>query len=196
MRGFPDGTLGCGIGYEGALCAVCAAEYSKAGDECINCEGGTSYMLILVAVGVILTVVGVSGLISCYSQDKEDADEKGGAAKVMPRMEFSEALSDGLITGVTQGVANLIAGEVQAQSQDAIAGAGGGMAAPEDMAGGQSLMVCNNRPIRLIDPFDYRGIKFDDHWMLLTCCGVCDRYLARFSSACCKSRASFRVRWH
>ena len=92
MRGFPDGTLGCGIGYEGALCAVCATEYSKAGDECINCTGGTSYVLILVAVGVVLAVVGVSGLISCYSQDKEDADEKGGAAKVMPCIKFCETL--------------------------------------------------------------------------------------------------------
>ena len=83
MRGFPDGTLGCGIGYEGALCAVCATKYSKTGEECVDCSGGTGYVLILVAVGVIVAVVGASVLVSCYSGNKEDADEKGGAAKVM-----------------------------------------------------------------------------------------------------------------
>lgn len=155
----------CGGGYTGPLCSVCAAAHSKAGDECMDCSDTAGFAPVFVAAGVGLAIVGACVLLSCYSREVEDADEKGGAAKVRACWVLCgfgpRSLSDGLITGVVQGLAGVAQEEIQAQAQDSMdAGAnmvdGAANTADGDMVGvgdvvgdvvdgsaggGQSLMV-------------------------------------------------------
>jgi hypothetical protein len=72
----------CSDGYTGPLCSVCATAYTKAGDECTDCSDTAGFGPVFVAAGVGLAIVGACVLLSCYSREVEDADEKGGAAKV------------------------------------------------------------------------------------------------------------------
>jgi hypothetical protein len=78
-----NGTLTCGIGYGGALCSVCATEYTKTGGECIDCSGGTGTSIVFLAVCAPFVVFGVCVLVFYYSHRKERTDKKGGAAKVI-----------------------------------------------------------------------------------------------------------------
>ena len=67
----------------GPLCSVCTTAYSKVGVECTDCSDTAGFGPVFVAAGVGLAIVGACVLLSCYSREVEDADEKGGAAKVM-----------------------------------------------------------------------------------------------------------------
>jgi hypothetical protein len=89
-----DGTLACGVGYEGALCSVCAAKYSKTGGECIDCSDGAGYASVFVAAAVGVAVIGACVLISCYSSKKEKKDTAGGTAKAVAN--FVGAGTDGV----------------------------------------------------------------------------------------------------
>jgi hypothetical protein len=86
----------CGTGYSQALCAVCATGYSKSGDECTDCSDASGYGPIITAAVVVLAILTgclvmssktdgaeKTGGASGYSREAEDANEEGGAAKVM-----------------------------------------------------------------------------------------------------------------
>ena len=145
----------CGDGYTGPLCSVCAAAYSKAGDECTDCSDTAGFAPVFVAAGVGLAIVGACVVLSCYSREVEDADEKGGAAKVRACRVLCgfglRSLSDDLITSVVQGVAGVAQGEIEAiqeiqeiqEMQADMVGVGDmvGEMVDGSAGGGQSLMV-------------------------------------------------------
>jgi hypothetical protein len=87
----------------------------------MDCSDTAGFAPVFVAAGVGLAIVGACVLLSCYSREVEDADEKGGAAKVRACWVLCgfgpRSLSNGLITGVVQGVAGVAQEEIQAQAQ-------------------------------------------------------------------------------
>jgi hypothetical protein len=97
-------------------------EYSKSGDECIDCSDATGYAPIFVAAAMIAAMLLGCVVVSRCSRKAEDADQDGGAAK---------------------GAAGALYGAAQ-DSMDA----GGNMV--EDAGGGQSLMVMSKILIGLI----------------------------------------------
>jgi hypothetical protein len=58
------------------LCAVCTADYTKAGAECINCSDSSGYSSILLSAAVVLiVVVGVCIASSCSDTAEDHAED-------------------------------------------------------------------------------------------------------------------------
>jgi predicted outer membrane repeat protein len=75
---------GCLEGYTGSMCSACDSErnYALVGDECLLCEGGTSFVLALVTVSLVALVIGFAFFIFLLLSSGDSRDAKASKASL------------------------------------------------------------------------------------------------------------------